>query len=71
MNIGCPRCGSTDIEVVTETNGTTKGFGAGKGCCGYIILGPIGLLCGLCGMGEGRTTTDTYRICRKCGARFK
>lgn len=71
MNTGCPRCGSDDIEIITETNNETKGFGFGKGCCGFILFGPIGWLCGLLGMGSGRTSTNTYRMCRKCGARFK
>lgn len=56
--MGCPNCGSHNIQVVNQV--TTKGFGAGKGCLGYLLLGPLGLLCGLCGMGETKTTSSEY-----------
>jgi ribosomal protein L40E len=69
--VGCPKCGSQNVRVVSDVTSSTKGFGAGKGCLGYICFGPIGLLCGLLGMGEGRTKTTTYRVCGNCGARFK
>jgi len=46
----CPRCGSTSIYV------GTKGYRPGKGCCGYIIFGPLGLLCGLFGANRLRKT---------------
>jgi len=63
----CPRCGGTNIQYVTESD--SQGFGFGKGCCGYILFGPLGLLCGLCGMGKG--TTYTYWICKNCGNKFQ
>ncbi len=68
---GCPRCGSHNIKVVSETNGKSQGFDLGKGCLGYLCLGPWGWLCGLCGMGKGYTSTTTYRMCVDCGARFR
>jgi hypothetical protein len=71
INVGCPRCGSLNVKVVSDITETTKGFGAGKGCLGYISLGPIGLLCGMLGMGKTKTKTNTYRVCADCGARFK
>jgi hypothetical protein len=71
VSVGCPKCGSLNVQVVSDVTETTKGFGAGKGCLGYICLGPIGLLCGLIGMGEGKTKINTYRVCANCGARFK
>lgn len=67
----CPRCGSQSLHPVTETTGTTKGYGFGKGCLGAIIAGPIGWLCGLCGMGKGRTTSTTYWMCDSCGKKFR
>ena len=67
----CPNCGGEHCQVVTEVNSYTQGFGVGKGCCGYICFGPIGLLCGLCGMGEGSSTSVTYWICQDCGRKFK
>lgn len=68
---GCPKCGSPNVHVVTETSGTTKGFGFFKGCLGWLLVGPIGWLCGLCGMGKGKTSSDTFRVCGNCGHRFR
>ena len=64
---GCPKCGSQNITVLSDFS--SKGFGGGKGCFGYLILGPIGWLCGLCGM--GKTKTKIVRVCNNCGYRFK
>lgn len=62
----CPRCGSSNIQAVAE--GETKGFSAGEGCCGAILFGPFGFLCGLCGMGKGKT--KAVRMCVNCGKTF-
>jgi hypothetical protein len=62
----CPKCGSTNVQVVSQTK--TKGFGCGKGCCGAILLGPFGWLCGLCGMGKGKS--KILRVCAACGKKF-
>jgi len=62
----CPKCGSTNIQATTE--GETQGFGAGKGCLGLLLFGPIGFLCGLCGMGKGKT--NAIRMCMACGKKF-
>ena len=43
----CPNCQSENVHLVKEVDTTTKGYGAGEGCCGYILFGPVGLLCGL------------------------
>ena len=67
----CPRCGSTHLHPITESESDVKGYGAGKGCLGYLIFGPIGLLCGLCGMGEGRTRSRSYWACSQCGNKFR
>ena len=66
MAARCPKCGSTEIQVATE--GETQGFGAGKGCIGILLLGLPGILCGLCGMGKGKTTA--VRMCMSCGKKF-
>lgn len=71
VKIGCPRCGSQNIQIVSDVSSSSKGFGVGKGCLGYLCFGPIGLLCGLLGMGEGKTKTTTYRMCGNCGAKFR
>lgn len=61
----CPKCGSTQIQAISETE--TKGYDPGSGCCGAILLGPFGLLCGLCGM---KSKTTNRRMCLKCGHKF-
>ncbi len=53
--VACPKCGSTSITT------TKKGYAAGDACCGAILLGPLGLLCG---------ATDANKlsnVCQKCG----
>ena len=48
------------------------GYGVEKGCCGWILFGPLGLLCGLCGTGvKSQTQTKTYWMCRSCGNKFR
>lgn len=54
----CPSC-RADSEFcypVVKTNVKTSGGGYSfwNGCCGLILLGPLGLLCGACG-GSVRT----------------
>jgi len=70
----CPKCGSTQIEIIHETTqkGKTKGFGWIKGCFMTLIIGPFGWLCGLCGMGKGKFKgkTEAKRMCVKCGHKF-
>ena len=57
----CPKCGSNNIQIVTEE----KGYSAETGCCGAILLGPIGLILGLCGTGK-----KNKRMCVDCGKKF-
>jgi hypothetical protein len=38
--IRCPRCGSTQVFV------DKRGFSGKKACCGALLVGPLGLLCG-------------------------
>ena len=60
---------SNDNQFV-ETNTTGKDFSAGKGCCGFVLLGPIGILCGACGGGK-QTQSNTYWMCSNCGNKFQ
>lgn len=74
----CPNCGNNNTvsHIVTETTttGKQKGFGFGKACLGFLITGPFGILCGLCGIGKGKTKTTTnskvVNRCQNCGQHF-
>lgn len=63
--VRCPSCESSSISFVSETRGSD--YDVGSGCCGYILLGPFGLLCGLAG---GDKKTITKRKCNSCGREF-
>lgn len=67
----CPKCGNNNCDILTDVDVKTKGYGLGEGCCGYILLGPIGFLCGACGMGESKTKTKHYGYCQDCGHKFR
>lgn len=68
--MNCPKCGCQNCQVVSETTTTGKDFSAGKGCCGALLLGPIGVLCGACGKGKQVNSTN-YWVCPDCGNKFK
>lgn len=61
----CPNCGSERIQFGTNTKGS--GYSAGNACCGFIFLGPLGLLCGACG---SDVSTEEFWICQECGNKF-
>ncbi|MBQ9543100.1 hypothetical protein [Ruminococcus sp.] len=68
----CPKCGCPDCRLINET--TTKGgdYGVCSGICGYLIMGPVGLLCGLCGKDTKiETKTRAYWVCPNCDKKFK
>lgn len=44
----CPNCGSPSISALKSD------YDLGLGCCGTILLGPFGILCGLLGSNEVR-----------------
>lgn len=62
----CPHCGSTRLQYTTTVK--TQGVSVCDSCCGYICLGPFGLLCGLCGAGS--TETKESWVCCDCGTKF-
>lgn len=62
----CPHCGSTRLQYTTTVK--TQGVSVSEACCGYICLGPLGLLCGLCGAGS--TETKEGWVCCDCGTKF-
>ena len=66
----CPKCGSENVQLATEHKLHGKGFSGSKGCCGYIILGPLGILCGACGSGQ-KLDEKRFWVCNSCGNEFK
>lgn len=74
----CPKCGSNNVtsQAITESTTTEKikGFGCIKSCLGYLIFNIPGILCGLCGMGKGKSKTTSktrvVHVCQNCGSRF-
>ena len=71
--VQCPRCNSGNLQAIVESNTTTSGGGysGGKGCLGFLLFGPLGLLCGTCGNKQNVATTNkTLWICHNCGNKF-
>ncbi len=66
----CPNCGANNSSVINETTTQGKDFDTGNACCGYILLGPIGILCGACGDGK-KTINTNYFVCNNCGYKWK
>ena len=66
----CPKCGSEQVQLITETTTEGKDFSGEKGCCGYLVFGPLGLLCGACGEGK-QTRSTSYWVCHACGRKWK
>jgi len=62
--IRCPRCNSNNIQCVTETVNSASDFGAR--CLGFILMGPLSLLCG-----PNQDETKRYCICNHCGEKFQ
>ena len=62
----CAKCGSDKLQAVHSA--TSKGFNDKNACGGCCLLGPIGLLCGMCG--SGKKEEHTYRMCLNCGNKF-
>ena len=66
----CPFCGSENCQPMMRnvTKVKSSGYSASSGCCGLCLLGPFGLLCGLCGTGtKVNIKSETVWICQKCG----
>lgn len=77
--MNCPKCGGTQVRVVSEVRTTTEneGYDVCQGlCCGSVgaaLLGPVGWLFALCGIGKDRTTTTKKELwaCENCGNRWR
>lgn len=62
--VRCPNCSSSNIFFVTRE--TNSGYDGSNACCGAILFGPLGLLCGL----TGKKESETIRKCGNCGKEF-
>lgn len=68
----CPKCGSDNCEIQVQKNVTGgSSYSAGLGCLGFLLTGPFGLLCGLCGTSKSTTTYQSMWVCKNCGHMFK
>lgn len=66
----CPYCGGSHCDPITKVNAkfSAKGPSTTGCCCGICLFGPVGALCGLCGMGaKVDMKQDVVWICRDCG----
>lgn len=63
----CPKCGSENVNLIYNTS--KRGFKGSDACCGYVLLGPLGLLCGA--LGSGKKDTSEFWLCNNCGSRFQ
>lgn len=64
--VKCPYCGNEACQPVVKTN-VSGGYSGVGGCCGFIFLGPLGLLCG---SHEVKSSNETWWNCLKCGKEF-
>lgn len=69
---GCPHCGapySNCVPLVKSELSGSGGYSLFSGCCGTVLLGPLGLLCGLRRQSFS-TSNQTWWACRRCGKEF-
>lgn len=74
----CPRCGNRNLQSLNEMSSSAKSSGGGysgtKGCLGWLLFGPIGLLCGTIGQKQKisvSTENRLYWVCPQCGYKFR
>ena len=69
--VRCPRCGEHSLHPLSETTTSVQTFGggysSGKGCLGWLLFGPVGLLCG--GLGQKQRTS--IHTDNECGFKFR
>lgn len=68
--VKCPKCGASGCVPQYKQNVSGGGYGCCQGVLGSLILGPLGLLCGMCGRSV-KTTNNLVWICPKCGHEFQ
>ena len=69
----CPNChaGAEYCYPIAKTDiKSSGGYSFWNGCCGMILLGPAGLLCGACGQTRTKVGSSTWWVCKNCGKEF-
>ena len=66
----CPKCGADGCIPQYKQHVSGGGYGCLSGGLGWLLLGPLGLLCGACGKSV-QSTNELVWICPKCGNEFK
>ncbi len=66
----CPRCGGHNLTPLNDISTKGKDFKSGDACCGALLFGPLGLLCGFTGKGK-QASSETFWLCSDCGNKFK
>ncbi len=74
--VTCPKCGNAYMRMQVQKNvhtSTSDGYSASDGCCGYILFGPLGLLCGVGGNQKTNVTETSSKLwaCDNCGNTFR
>ncbi len=70
IGIHCPQCKSEKILVLPQTD-IKGGYRIGRGCLGYLLLGPLGFLCGALGKkSKISAVNSTVFVCQECGFKF-
>ena len=62
--VRCPKCGSAQVQFVTKTEG--EAFNSSGACCGWLVCGIPGLICGA----QGDQRQVVIKKCKKCGHEF-
>lgn len=58
----------------TSAKSSGGGYSGSKGCLGWLLFGPIGLLCGTIGQKQRisvSTENRLYWVCSQCGYKFR
>ena len=70
IRMTCPNCGSDNISGTEyiETETERENCNTGNACCGTLLLGWPGLLCGFCRRNEYETVSRKVSYyCNECG----
>ncbi len=61
----CPKCGSENCSVITDSTTYSHGYDVCSGLIGALFMGPMGMLCGLCGIGQ-----DTVKVRHRWNTKY-